>query len=126
MVSPDQFRDDVSQVLNLPKSNIRDLYQFTETDAIFQECEYFHKHVFPWIDVVARDVETLEPVETGEKGLINVINPLAHSYAGVSILQDDIIRVTMDDGCPCGRHGKVIEILGRAEGRSQGLRCPDC
>ena len=115
-VNPEQFREGVSSVLSIPKENIRDMYQFTETDGVFEECEHFHKHVFPWIDVIVRDVETLEPVEVGEKGLINVINPLAHSYAGVSVLQDDIVRIVMDDGCPCGRRGKVIEILGRAEG----------
>ncbi|MHA1341554.1 MAG: LuxE/PaaK family acyltransferase [Promethearchaeota archaeon] len=115
-VDPETFRKQISNVLNIPTQNIRDMYQFTETDAIFQECEYHNKHVYPWIDVIVRDTETLEPVKKGEKGLINVINPLAYSYAGVSILQDDIVRITHEDDCPCGFKGKTIEVLGRAKG----------
>lgn len=115
-VDPKTFRASISKVLSLPEENIRDMYQFTETDAIFQECEYHHKHVYPWIDVIVRDTQTLQPVKKGEKGLINVINPLAHSYAGISILQDDMVRIVHEDGCPCGLRGKTIEILGRAEG----------
>ncbi|MHA1272127.1 MAG: LuxE/PaaK family acyltransferase [Promethearchaeota archaeon] len=115
-VSPDKFRADMEKILGIPQNHIFDVYSFTETDCVHAECEYHNKHVLPWQDVIVRDVETLEPVETGEKGLINVINPIAYSYAGVSILQDDIVRVVMEDECPCGRKGKVIEIFGRAEG----------
>ena len=89
---------------------------FTETDAAFIECEHHNKHIFPWNDVIVRDVETMEPVPIGEKGLMNVINPSAYSYAGVSILQDDIVRIIGEDTCPCGRKGKIMEIFGRAEG----------
>lgn len=115
-VNPDKFRTDVSKILGITKERILDVYSFTETDCVHVECEHHNKHVLPWQDVVVRDVETLEPVEMGEKGLINVINPIAHGYAGVSILQDDIVRITMEDTCPCGRKGKIIEVLGRAEG----------
>jgi len=115
-VDPEKFREDISKILNMPKSQILDVYSFTETDCVHAECEYHNKHVLPWQDVIVRDVETLEPVEMGEKGLINVINPIAYSYAGVSILQDDIVRISMEDTCPCGRKGKIVEVIGRAEG----------
>ncbi|MFX1258226.1 MAG: hypothetical protein ACFFAN_10225 [Promethearchaeota archaeon] len=115
-VSPEKFRNDMSKILGIPQSQIFDVYSFTETDCLFCECEHHNKHSLPWQDVIVRDVETLEPVEVGEKGLINVINPVAYSYAGVSILQDDIVRVKMVDDCPCGRKGKVIEVIGRVEG----------
>ncbi|RLI66128.1 hypothetical protein DRO91_06870 [Candidatus Heimdallarchaeota archaeon] len=111
-----QFRARMTEILNIPDKNIRDVYSFTETDVILGECEYHNLHVSPWGDIIIRDVETLEPVKTGEKGLVNIINPLANSYAGVSLLQDDIARIVMEDGCPCGRHGKVVEVFGRAEG----------
>ncbi|MBY9007420.1 MAG: hypothetical protein KGD63_11750 [Candidatus Lokiarchaeota archaeon] len=115
-VSPVQFREDMTKILGIPQQQILDVYSFTETDCVHAECEYHNKHLLPWQDIVVRDVETLEPVEIGEKGLNNVINPIAYSYAGVSILQDDIVRIVMEDDCPCGRKGKVIEVLGRAEG----------
>lgn len=115
-VSPEKFREDISKILGFPAGQIHDVYSFTESDCVHVECEHHNKHLLPWQDVIVRDVETLEPVEMGEKGLINVINPLAHGYAGVSILQDDIVRVVMEDECPCGRKGKIIEVIGRAEG----------
>lgn len=115
-VEPSKFREDLSEILGIPKSSIIDGYQFTETDVVIAECKYFNKHVPPWADVIIRDPDTMEPVETGKEGLINVINPAAHSYAGLSILQDDIGRIVMDDGCECGRKGKVLEIKGRAVG----------
>lgn len=116
VVSPEKFHEEFSEILGIPQNHIFDVYSFTETDNTHPECEYHNKHVLPWNDIVVRDVETLEPVEMGEKGLINVINPIAHGYAGISILQDDMVRVVMEDTCPCGRKGKVIEVIGRAEG----------
>ncbi len=121
-VSPEKFREVISRSLGIPQKNIRDSYNFSETDCMNPECEYHNKHVLPWEDIIIRDVETLEPVEMGETGLVNVINPIAYSYAGVSILQDDIAKITMEDNCPCGRRGKVIEIIGRAQG-AEGKGC---
>ena len=115
-VAPETFRDDMKKVLNIKKENMTDVYSFTETDCVHAECEYHNMHLLPWQDMIVRDVETLEPVEIGEKGLANVINPIAHSYAGVSVLQDDIVSILMEDNCPCGRKGKIIKIYGRAKG----------
>jgi len=115
-ITPEKFRDDMSKILGIPTNHILDTYSFTETDCFLSECEYHNKHCLPWQDIVVRDVETLEPVEMGEKGLINLINPIAYSFAGVSILQDDIAKITMENECPCGRQGKIVEIVGRAEG----------
>ncbi len=115
-VEPEKFRDDINKILNVPKKHMFDAYSFTETDFCGLECGHHNMHIPPWIDVIVRDVETLEPVEIGEKGLANMINPIAYSYAGVSVLQDDIIMITGKDECPCGRKGKTIKIFGRAEG----------
>ncbi|TXT67239.1 MAG: putative Acyl-protein synthetase, luxE [Promethearchaeota archaeon] len=115
-ISPVQFREDMAKILGISSKNVRDIYSFSESDILFVECEEHNKHCYPWGDIIVRDVETLEPVEVGEKGLANLINPLAHSYAGVSILQDDIVRITGIDDCPCGRKGKMVDCIGRAEG----------
>ncbi len=115
-IAPEQFRALASKLFTIPEANVRDMYVFSETDQMFGECEYHYKHIPPWADVIVRDFTTLEPVKVGEKGLMNVINPMAHSYAGVSILQDDVIRIVKEDGCQCGRRGKIIEMFGRAAG----------
>ncbi len=115
-VPPEKFRDEMEKILSIKKENMTDVYSFTETDCVHAECEHHNMHLLPWQDIIVRDVETLEPVEIGEKGLANLINPIAYSYAGVSVLQDDIVSVEMEDECPCGRKGKVIKVYGRAKG----------
>lgn len=114
IIHPDKFRSEISKLFHVSEQNIRDIYTFTETDVLFAECEHHRKHVPPWADIIIRDVETLLPVENGEKGLLNIINPLTHSYAGVSILIDDMVRVYPEKQCPCGRYGKTIEVFSRA------------
>ena len=115
-LSSEKFRHDLSALLGIPEENFRDLYSFTECDVGFMECEYHYKHVPPWVDLIVRDVENLVPVPAGEKGIFNILNPLAHSYAGVSLLQDDVIRILPEEEgkCPCGRKGKRIEVFGFA------------
>ncbi len=113
-IEPENFREKVSSFLKLDPKNIRDIYCFTETDPIFAECEFHNKHIPPWVDVIVRNVETLEPVADGQKGLTNVINPMAYSYAGVSLLQDDVVKIETMDSCPCGREGKIIKVYGPA------------
>ncbi len=115
-VPKDLFRKDLSNILGIGADRIHDIYAFTETDIVFCECSHHQLHVPPWGDLIPRDFKTLEPVKSGEKGLANIINPLAYSYAGVSIMQDDVVRITREDGCPCGNHGKTFEVMGRAEG----------
>ena len=114
MISSPHFRSAIGRILNISEQNIRDMYGFTETDSVFAECEHHRMHVPPWVEVIVRDVETLKPKKIGEKGIFQIINPMPFSYAGVSILQDDVIRILPEDQCPCGRHGKTIEVFGPA------------
>ena len=51
--------------------------------------------------------------KNGEKGLIQVVSVLPHSYPGHSLLTEDEGVVLGEDDCPCGRKGKYIQILGR-------------
>jgi long-chain-fatty-acid---luciferin-component ligase len=113
-VEPEKFRKEASAFIQISPNNIRDIYCFTETDVFFFECEHHRKHIPPWVEIIIRDVETLQPAALGEKGLITIYNPLAHSYAGVSILQDDVARFYLEDQCPCGRKGRTLEVFGPA------------
>ncbi len=81
--------------------NINDGNTFSEIDLLMIICEYHHRQMSPSSNVIVRDFETLKPIKMGKNGLMNSINPVAHSYAGVSILQDDSVQITMEDGCWC-------------------------
>ncbi|MFX0006484.1 MAG: hypothetical protein ACFFAV_07110 [Candidatus Hermodarchaeota archaeon] len=66
--------------------------------------------------IVARDIQTSEPIKkTGEPGLLELITPYGvESYAGVSVLLDDIVQVENWERCPeCGREGTIFRVLGR-------------
>ncbi|MEJ2280078.1 MAG: hypothetical protein P8Y70_20365, partial [Candidatus Lokiarchaeota archaeon] len=49
-VPPEKFREIMSKVLGIPKSQVLDVYSFTETDCVFAECEHHNKHCLPWQD----------------------------------------------------------------------------
>ncbi|MFX1241788.1 MAG: hypothetical protein ACFFA7_11130 [Promethearchaeota archaeon] len=66
--------------------------------------------------IVVRDIQTSEPIKkTGEPGLLELITPYGvESYAGVSVLLDDIVQVENWERCPeCGREGTIFRVLGR-------------
>lgn len=115
-ITREQFRQVLSEVLGIYQESIRDIYALTENDMIYMECEEFSYHVPPWGEVIIRDPETMAPVEEGEKGLINLINPLAYSWPGISILLDDVATLVSDKKCKCGRFGRTIDQIGRAVG----------
>lgn len=48
-----------------------------------------------------------------EKGIVQVLSILPHSYPGHSLLTEDEGIVLGDDGCLCGRLGKYFKISGR-------------
>ncbi|MFX1294144.1 MAG: hypothetical protein ACFFD2_04710 [Promethearchaeota archaeon] len=115
-ISKDQFRKTLNKILGIPIKNLRDTYALTESDIVFQECEEFVFHVPPWGDIIIRDPETMAPVKKGEKGLINVINPIAYSWPGISVLLDDTATFNNNGKCKCGRYGKTFSDVGRAVG----------
>ncbi len=115
-ISRTKFREDLNKILGIPVKHFRDIYALTETDMIFNECEEFFYHVPPWGDLIFRDPETMAPVKEGKKGLLNVINPLATSWPGISILLDDVAVLISEKKCKCGRYGKSFNEIERAVG----------
>jgi len=112
----DQFRKVLNKILGIPIKQIRDIYALTECELVFFECEDFDYHCPPWGEVIIRDPETMAPVKEGQKGLINVINPLSHSWPGISILLDDVATLMKEKKCSCGRNGMTFDDIGRAKG----------
>ena len=84
-----------------------------QTGCIYAECECGHLHASIYSDFIPRNHVTFEPCRIGEKGIIQVVSTLAHSYPGHSILTEDEGIILGEDDCPCGRKGKYIKVLGR-------------
>lgn len=95
-----------------------------QTGCIYAECEYGHLHASIYSDVIIRDYRDFSTCPIGQKGIIQVVSVLPHSYPGHSLLTEDEGIILGEDDCPCGRKGKYIKILGRM--KSAELRgCSD-
>ncbi|MGN0513847.1 MAG: acyl-protein synthetase [Lachnospiraceae bacterium] len=110
---------------NFGLTHFLDHYGMVEqTGCIYAECEYGHLHASNYSDVIIRNYKDFSPCEIGEKGIIQVLSVLPHSYPGHSLLTEDEGMILGEDNCPCGRKGKYISITGRM--KSAELRgCSD-
>ncbi|MFG6382912.1 MAG: acyl-protein synthetase [Lachnospiraceae bacterium] len=84
-----------------------------QTGCIYAECECGHLHASIYSDIIVRRYRDFSPCEYGERGFIQLLSSLPHSYPGHSILTEDEGIILGEDDCPCGRKGKYIQILGR-------------
>lgn len=122
-VSRQQFKTCFHQACGIV--HFLDHYGMVEqTGCIYAECEYGHLHASIYSDVIVRDYRDFSPCKMGEKGILQVVSVLPHSYPGHSLLTEDEGVILGEDDCPCGRRGKYIQILGRM--KSAELRgCSD-
>lgn len=122
-ISREEFKKRFVALCNV--GHFLDHYGMVEqTGCIYAECEYGHLHASIYSDVITRRYEDFSPCEIGEKGIIQVVSVLPHSYPGHSLLTEDEGIILGEDNCPCGRKGKYIDILGRM--KSAELRgCSD-
>lgn len=84
-----------------------------QTGCIYAECECGHLHASNYSDMIIRNFKDFSPCKIGEKGIVQVVSVLTHSYPGHSLLTEDEGVILGEDDCPCGRKGKYIKILGR-------------
>ncbi len=81
--------------------------------SIFMECDMGHLHTPVFADIVIRDPRVWSALESGRKGIIQVLSILPRSYPGHSLLTEDIGELVGEDDCPCGRYGKYFQVHGR-------------
>lgn len=122
-VSRDVFKEKFRSLCNM--GHFLDHYGMVEqTGCIYAECECGHLHASIYSDVITRRYTDFSPCEIGEKGIIQVVSVLPHSYPGHSLLTEDEGIILGEDDCPCGRKGKYIKVIGRM--KSAELRgCSD-
>lgn len=123
MVSREDFKKAFEEVSGI--HHFLDHYGMVEqTGCIYAECECGNLHASIYSDIIPRRYRDFSPCEIGEKGILQVVSVLPHSYPGHSLLTEDEGIVLGEDDCPCGRKGKYVRILGRI--RSAELRgCSD-
>lgn len=111
-ISREEFKERFRNVCGL--QHFLDHYGMVEqTGCIYAECEFGHLHASIYSDVIPRRYEDFSVCEIGEKGILQVVSVLPHSYPGHSLLTEDEGMIVGEDDCPCGRKGKYIKIYGR-------------
>lgn len=101
-------------VFGISSDSIIDTYGFTEQmGTVHAECAVGHKHAPAFSDLVVRDPVTLKPLPDGSVGLGQFLSLVPTSYPGLSVLTDDLVRVTGRDSCLCGRSGTTFVVEGR-------------
>ena len=110
-----RFLEDVQAALGVPPPRVFDFYGFTEQmGLVYGSAGDGPKTVPAYAEVIVRDPDTLQPAPDGSPGLLQLLTPLPHSHPGISVLTEDVGRITgrgLDAG---GRHGTRFEVLGRA------------
>lgn len=113
-VSPTEFKQCLNNVCGIESENVHDYYGMVEqTGTIYMECKCGHLHTSCFSDVLIRNPKDWSPCGVGEKGLIEVVSVLPHSYPGHVLLTEDEGVILGEDDCPCGLKGKYFKIEGR-------------
>jgi phenylacetate-coenzyme A ligase PaaK-like adenylate-forming protein len=113
-VSPEDFKKALNTVCGIQEKNVHDYYGMVEqTGSIYMECECGHLHTSVFSDVLIRRPKDFSLADKGERGLIEVVSILPHSYPGHVLLTEDEGMIEGEDDCPCGRKGKYFKIFGR-------------
>lgn len=99
--------------LGIGKQDIHEFFSAAEHPVLYCSCPNHHFHIPAYGRVLIRDVRTLEPVEKGKTGIINLITPLHSNLPIVSILTDDLGCVRPGSACGCGIKSDYLEIYGR-------------
>jgi hypothetical protein len=113
-VSKDTFIEKTAAVVGCPKENIIDFYGMVENlGVIYPDCRFGNKHAPVFGEVLIRNPLSLKPVKINETGIVQVCSILPSSFPGHLLLTEDMGKVIMYDGCPCGRSGIAFRFEGR-------------
>jgi hypothetical protein len=124
-VTRDEFRRRTAAVLGCDDRRVLDFYGMVEqVGTVFVDCPAGSKHAPAFGDVLLRRPNTLQPVQAGETGIIEVVSALPTSYPGQALITEDQGRLLGVDDCPCGWKGRYFEFTKRIE-RAELRGCGD-
>ena len=112
----------VEEMLGIPNERLRDGFGSVEHCIPYVECSNHEFHVPVWSRVFIRDVETLTPLEFGEKGFLHFVSPYITSMPAHSVIMGDLASLHEAKTCKCGLPTPYFKIHGRA-GVSKNKSC---
>jgi len=113
-VNKDELYCLAEERLGIKEERFHEFFGVVEHNIPYFDCKNHHFHVPVYSRVIIRDFKTMEPVENGTPGLLNLITPFLDSMPLVSIMTDDIAVLREGKECGCGNESPYFEILGRA------------
>ncbi len=112
-ISKDEFNTYASKLFGIEKTDIIDIYGFTEQMGLnYPDCSCGCKHTPLYSEVIVRDVVTKGILPAGEEGLLEFLTPVPHSYPGNAVLTDDI-GLIVPGKCEFERSGTRFKVVGR-------------
>ena len=117
----DLYRD-IHEQLGIPDKRIRDGFGSVEHCVPYIECENHQFHVPVWSRVFIRDVKTLAPLPSGQKGFLHFVSPYITSVPAASVLMGDLASWHEPGSCSCRLGTPYFVVHGRA-GLSRNKSC---
>jgi phenylacetate-coenzyme A ligase PaaK-like adenylate-forming protein len=113
-ISPEQFREELQQAFALGPDRLRDVYGFVEHGVPYISCSRGNFHLPIYSRALIRRPGSLEVLDYGEKGLLQLLSPYNLAQPALSVLATDYAALHRDRECGCGLETDYIELLGRA------------
>jgi len=104
-----------AEILGIDAMRIREFFGVVEHQVPYLDCPNHHFHIPIYARVIIRDVNTLEPVDYGTPGLLNLLTPIITSMPLTSVMTDDLATLYPGIECGCGIDSPFFEIHGRAD-----------
>lgn len=101
------------KTLGIKEENITEFFGAVEHPILYTDCPKHHFHVPVYSNIVIRDPDTLEPLDNGKVGLVNLITPIAKATPILSVMTDDLGVLHDSSECDCGCQAPYLEIIGR-------------
>jgi len=111
-VDNDVFKKTLFEKLNLSRS-INFFGMVEQLGSVSYECIHGNFHIPSCSRFIVRNPKTLDILEDGKVGLLQVNSLLAYSYPGGSILTDDLGSVQKSHKCSCGNKNPIFNFFGR-------------
>ena len=112
-VDKETFYKLAEKTLGIGEESIIEMFSVVEHPILYCDCKAHHFHVPVYCRVVIRDPDTLEPLEHGKTGLVNLITPVCKATPILSVMTDDLGILHDGGSCPCGAESPYLEIVGR-------------
>lgn len=112
----------IKEQLGIKDERIRDGFGSVEHCIPYIECVNHQFHVPVWSRVYIRDLKTLAPLPSGEKGFLHFVSPYITSVPASSVLMGDLASWHEASSCSCGLSTPYFVIHGRA-GLSRNKSC---